>query len=204
MLAFQTLLGTFRNLIVLALCTNLLDAVLPFVTFCNAFLMVAFLDTKMHFIHEMYYNIFNSKLDFFNIVRLMVSPSGSYSTNTLLSQYNFSPNLFFNISGEFLLMVIFLGITVFLKLGSIFCNSERMRQMKASLRGLWNGLFIALLPQLATFSGFHLRMMDGSSGIINVFISAGVMVLFILFFIQLVCQIRNIINKIEYIEDTRF
>jgi hypothetical protein len=99
MLAFQTLLQTYRNLIVIGLCCNLIDSVLPFVTLCSAFLMVGFLDTQMHYIHDMYYNVFNSKLDFFNIVRLMVTPSGSTSANPLLSQYNFSSSLFFDISG---------------------------------------------------------------------------------------------------------
>lgn len=99
MLAFQTLLQTFRNLIVITLCFNLIDSVLPFVTLCNAFLLVGLLDTQMHYLHEMYYNIFNSKFDFFNIVRLMMTPSDSSSANPQLAKYNLSGILFFNISG---------------------------------------------------------------------------------------------------------
>jgi hypothetical protein len=71
-----------------------------------------------------------------------------------------------------------------------------MRLIKASLRGLWNGLFIALLPQLATFSGFHVRMVDSGSAIINMVSAVSVFSLFLLFFIQLVCQIRGITSKI--------
>jgi len=71
--------------------------------------------------------------------------------------------------------------------------------MKASLRGLWNGLFVALLPQLATFSGFHIRIIDGDETVTNMISSICVLGLFVLFFIQLVCQIRGITSKIEYI-----
>ena len=67
-----------------------------------------------------------------------------------------------------------------------------------------NGLMLALLPQLATFSGFHIRMLDGSSKVINGIGSVSIFTVFLVFFIFLLIQIRGIISKIEYIEDTRY
>ena len=72
------------------------------------------------------------------------------------------------------------------------------------MRPLLNGLMLALLPQLATFAGFHIRMLDGSLKIVNGVGSVGIFTVFLVFLIFLIIQIRGITSKIEYIEDTRF
>lgn len=95
-----------------------------------------------------------------------------------------------------MLAVIFLAITIFLKVGSIFINSEKIRSAKTVLRGLWNGVFLALLPRIATFTGFHVRMIHGSEDIINIIFCALLCLLYIFFFIQLLLHIRGINSKI--------
>ena len=123
MFAFEILFQTFRNLILIAFCTNLLDACLPFILLCDSFLMMAFLDTEMHLLQQFYYNIFNSKYDLFNAIRLGASPSPSSDCITSLSKYNFTENIAFNLSGEIVVVIIFLTITILLKIGTIFCSS---------------------------------------------------------------------------------
>lgn len=123
MTCFQILLQTFRNLILIAFCLNVMDYFLPFITLCNSFLLMGLLKTDMYTVKDFYYNIFNSRTDFFNIVRLMMGSSSDSDTLPQLAQYNFSSNLFRNLGGEILLLVIALGVIVFLKVGSIFCKS---------------------------------------------------------------------------------
>ena len=123
MMAIETLLSTFRNLIIIGVCSNLLDAFLPFVTLCNSFLLMGLLKTDMYDVKTFYSNIFSAKLDFFNIVRLIISPGASSDTLEQLAQYDFSSNILFNLAGEVTLIVIFFSVFLALKLGSIFCNS---------------------------------------------------------------------------------
>ena len=75
--------------------------------------------------------------------------------------------------------------------------------MKTALRPAWNGLIMALLPQLAIFAGFHMKMLDGSLIVLNGFGSIGIFIIFGVFLVMLLIQTRNIVSKIEYIEDTR-
>lgn len=123
MMAIETLLSTFRNLIIIGVCSNMLDAFLPFVTLCNSFLMMGFLKTDMYDVKTFYTNVFSAKLDFFNIVRLIVSPGASSDTLEQLAQYDFSSNILFNLAGEITLIVIFFSVFLAIKLSSIFCNS---------------------------------------------------------------------------------
>jgi len=72
MLCFQILLSTFRNLILIAFCLNVMDSFLPFITLCNSFLLMGLLKIDMYTVKDFYFNIFNSRTDFFNIIRLMM------------------------------------------------------------------------------------------------------------------------------------
>ena len=90
MLCFQVLLQTFRNLILIAFALNTLDSFLPFITLCNSFLMLGLLKTDMYTVKDFYYNIFNSRTDFFNIVRLAMTSSTDEDALPQLAQYNFS------------------------------------------------------------------------------------------------------------------
>ena len=76
--------------------------------------------------------------------------------------------------------------------------------MKTALRPVMNGLMLALLPQLGTFAGFHIRMLDGSMKVVNGFGAVVIFILFVVFFVFLLLQTRGIISKFEYIEDTRY
>ena len=118
MTCVQILLQTFRNLILIAFCLNVMDSFLPFITLCNSFLVMGLLKTDMYTVNDFYYNIFNSKTDFFNIIRLMMGSSPDSDTLTQLAQYNFSSNIFSNLGGEIVLLIIALAIIVFLKVGS--------------------------------------------------------------------------------------
>ena len=84
---------------------------------------MGFLKTDMYDVKTFYSNVFSAKLDFFNIVRLIVSPGASPDTLEQLAQYDFSSNILFNLAGEITLIVIFFSVFLGLKLGSIFCNS---------------------------------------------------------------------------------
>ena len=94
------------------------------------------------------------------------------------------------------MLVIFLAIFGGLKLSSICCKSEKFRSIKTALRPIMNGLVISLLPQLCTFAGFHLRMLNGSNSAINGIGSISILIGLVLYFILLLCQIRGIISKI--------
>jgi hypothetical protein len=135
---------------------------------------------------------------------LGMSPAPDGDTLGQLAQYGYGTNIFFNLSGEFAVSVIFLAVTIGLKVGSIFCNNERLRSIRTAFRPMWNGYFLAILPRVATFSGFHIRMLEGGSGAINGLASCCIFLLFIFFFIILLLQIRLISSKMEYIEESRF
>ena len=123
MLGCEVFFSSFRNLILIALCCNMLETVLPLVILCESFLMMGLLDTQMYNVATFYYNVFNSKMDLFNTLRLMIAPGPDSDTLSQLSQYGFSSNVLFNISAELLVGVVFLLIVILIKVGSIFCNS---------------------------------------------------------------------------------
>ena len=138
------------------------------------------------------------------MVRLGVSSTFDPEALPQIGRYNFSNNIMVNLSGELVLVVIVLAVTIVVRVGSIFVNSERLRQVKTVMRPLWNGFFMALLPQLGTFAGFGIRMLDTSGKVINGMGSVCLFIVFVLFLVQLWFQIRGITTKVEYIEDTRY
>lgn len=85
--------------------------------------MLGLLNCKMYTLKDFYYNVFNSSTDIMNAIRLGISSGADENTFAVLAQYNFSSNMFVNLSGEIIVSAIFLCVTVFLKVGSIFMNS---------------------------------------------------------------------------------
>lgn len=193
-----------RYLLLVGLLSNSIDVFLPFILFSECFLMLGFLNCDMFTLKDFYYNVFNSKVDILNAIRLGMSPGADDSTITVLAQYNFSSVIFYNLAGEFLFVIVFLAITIFLKVASIFMNSEKIRAAKGVLRGLWNGCFMALLPRVATFTGFHFRMISGAADIVNILVCGLLCLIYVIFFIQLLLHTRKINSKLEYIEGSRF
>lgn len=165
--------------------------------------MFAFFNCDEHHLNTFFYNIFNSKFDVLNLIRVIISPGPDSKTITQIAQYNYTTNIFFNLSGEFLLAIIFLVITVLVNFGASCIKTETLREAKTKMRPRWNALFMALFPRLATFAGFHFRMISSTEDIMNGIICSVLGLLFIAYFIQLLLQIRRINSKIEYIDDSR-
>lgn len=78
-------------------------------------MMVGLLTNNKHHLNEFYYDTFNSKLDFMNLIRMGITPQKSEETLEILSRYNFSNLLFFNISGEIFYVLIVLSVILILK-----------------------------------------------------------------------------------------
>ena len=163
--------------------------------------MLAFFNCKQYHLSAMYQNIFSSKVDMINLVRLIFTSGSEESTIELLRQYDLSTNIMHNILGEVVISSIFLLITILMKVASIFINSEKIRRLKTKLRAMWNGLFIAFLPRIATFTGIHLRLSEQNP--VNGVFAAAFLAAFVFFFIALLLQIRNINSKIEYLEESK-
>jgi hypothetical protein len=159
--------------------------------------MLSFLSCQMHTLQNMYINIHTSNLDIFNIIRHKISPTSDSLTPLLLSQYGYTTLLPYNISGEITVAVIFIIITIFLKIGGIASKSEKIRLINTKIRPLWNVFFVAILPRIATFTGFHIRMIQDttSTSITNGIFCTIFCIAFIFFFIQLIVHIRRINSK---------
>ena len=99
MTVFQSVLELSRYLLLIGLLSNSIDVFLPFILFSECFLMMGFLNCEMFTLQDFYYNIFNSKADILNAIRLGMSPGPDTSTIAVLAQYNFTTIIFFNISG---------------------------------------------------------------------------------------------------------
>ena len=78
-------------------------------------MMVGLLTNNKHHLNGFYYDTFNSKLDFMNLIRMGITPQKSEETLEILSRYNFSNLLFFNISGEIFYVLIVLSVILILK-----------------------------------------------------------------------------------------
>jgi len=61
-------------MILIGLLTNTLNLLLPFIIFSESFLMLAFWTNSKYDLGIFYFNIFNSKIDVLNFIRLLVSP----------------------------------------------------------------------------------------------------------------------------------
>lgn len=82
--------------------------------------MLAFWATSKHDLTDFYYTVFNSKLNLINIVRLLVSPGADSRTLPQMAQYNFSTVVLYNVSQEFVLAVLVLAATIFVRLEYVF------------------------------------------------------------------------------------
>jgi hypothetical protein len=80
--------------------------------------MLGMLNCDQHYINTFFSNIFNSKKDLMNIIRLGISPGADSNTLSPIAQYNFASNIFYNISGEFFLIVVFIGVSASISVGA--------------------------------------------------------------------------------------
>ena len=91
--------------------------------FMETFMMLGLLTNNKHYLDTFYYDTFNSKLDLMNFVRMSFSPQQDASTLEILTRYNFSNQLFFNIAGEFFFIILILFLTFVLKILQIFIKN---------------------------------------------------------------------------------
>jgi len=61
--------------------------------------MLGMWSCQKHYLYNLYYNVFNSKWDIINALRLMSSSGADTDTISALSQYNFNSLIISNISG---------------------------------------------------------------------------------------------------------
>ncbi len=83
-------------------------------------LMLGLLDNDKHYLMDFYKEALTSHLDIINAIRINLFTSNDHLTlsgNFLLTQYGYSENLFANISGELVLIIVYLVITIFIKVG---------------------------------------------------------------------------------------
>jgi hypothetical protein len=114
-----------------------------------------------------------------------------------ISLYGFSNNLLENIAGELLISVIFLVITVIIIALNTFLKYEKLRLIKSKLRQIWNGYFFMIMPRLAIFSGFQIRLVtDTDSGVLNAVITSIVFIILIAYFVTLLMQVRKLNSRI--------
>ena len=193
----KIILPLFRNLILVGTIFNLCDVFLPFILFSESLLLLGFWPAHKHQLDDFLKLTLNSKLDIMGTVRQLISGDITASTPSIFANVGFTDNIFLNLSGEFILAIIFLVFTVVVKMVSSICQSEKARCFASRLRCRWNGFFIGILPRLATLSTLHLTS-DGKESMITFVILA---VLIIAFWIQLFIHLRWVVAKPSCIED---
>jgi hypothetical protein len=109
---FKALLLISRNLIIVGMLTNTIDVFLPLVLLNECFLMVGLWTCQKHYLFLLFDGVFNSSWDIFNAIRLMVQPSISADNLPQMKQYNLSPLVIFNLSGEIAIAILLLVFTV--------------------------------------------------------------------------------------------
>lgn len=192
-----------RNLILIGLFTNCIDLFLPLILLSEAFLMLAFWVCQKHYMAALFSNVFASYWDIFNAIRLLIQPSITTTNLPQLSQYDFSPIILFNLSGEFLVALLLLFFTVFSRVTAVCLRYEWLRSMAARLRPIWNGYFFAILPRIGVFTGLHWRLVGigASFDVLNGIVCSLFSALIIFYFIALLVQTRRANSKLERVED---
>jgi len=96
-------------------------------------------------------------------------------------------------------------VTIFIKAGAALLKFEKLRSMNSKLRGIWNAYLFCLMPRVLTFSSFSIREMSFETfgDIFYPSIGIAFIVLYIVYFIQLLVQIRRINSKTQYLEESR-
>lgn len=112
-----------RSLFIAVILSNTIDIFMPMFVFMETFMMLGLLTNNKHYLDTFYYNTFNSKLDFMNLIRMSFSPEKDPNTLEILTRYNFSHMLFFNISGEFFFIIIMLFLTLLVKILQVFIKN---------------------------------------------------------------------------------
>lgn len=179
---------------------------MPLFIFMETFMMLGLLTNNKHYLDTFYTNTFNSKLDVMNLIRMSFSPEKDANTLEILTRYNFSHMLFFNISGEFLFMIIMLFLTLVVKILQVFIKNEKLRHANNKLRPIWNGIIFYFSPRLLTFAGYQFRSIISSnvSVIMNTIFAVIIAVGLLVFFALLLAQIKRINSRMEYLDDSRF
>lgn len=174
---------------------------MPMLTFMETFMMLGLLTNNKHLLNDFYYNTFNSKLDVMNLIRMGFSPEKDPATLEILSRYNLSNLIFFNLSGEFILVLIVLCVSLIIKGLQICFKMEKLRYANTKLRPVWNGLVFYLLPRTLTFVGYQFRSLSGPTApiIMNGILASLIFIALVVFFVMLVSQIKKINSRYEYL-----
>lgn len=114
---------------------------------------------------------------------------------SLLSQYGFSSNLLANLSGELIITLILIAFTIIIKLSPFLVQHERLRLISSKIKGVWNGYFLAILPRITTFIGWHSRIisLDPINNIMNIIVLSILGIAVLTVFIMLIVEIRGIV-----------
>ena len=202
----QVVVCLCRNIVLVALVTNSFSMWLPLLLFIESFMMVGFWTHDVHYITKMYVNIFNSKLDGFNLLRMMFSKNPTESKISIINDYGYSNKFFANISGEVAVLVLLLIASIAIKSSNIFIKSEKIRSISSKIRPVWNGYICWMTPKLLTMAGLQFRGMTltpSGLDILNCLLAALAIVGIIVYIVLLIVQIRKINSKLEYIEESR-
>ena len=92
-----------------------------------------------------------------NLIRIGMTPSPDAEALPILQLYGYSSDIFFNISGEFIMAVVLLVFTLLIKAANIFMKMENFRILNSKLRPVWNGFGFCVMPRVAMFIGFQTR-----------------------------------------------
>ena len=104
-----------RSLSLIVIATNKLDLFMPLLIFMEIFNMMGLFTNTKHYLNTFYFNVFNLKLDLMNLIRVSFKTEKNPNTLEILSRYNFNHEFFYNISGEFILILVCVVITLTLK-----------------------------------------------------------------------------------------
>lgn len=161
--------------------------------------MVGFWTHDAHYITAMYMSIFNSKLDGFNLLRMMFSKNPTESKISIINDYGYSNKFFANVSGEISVLVILLIASIVIKFSNIFIKSQKVRSISSKIRPVWNGYICWMTPKLMTMAGLQFKGMTSTpTGLdtLNSFLAALAIVGIIVYIVLLVFQIRKINSKL--------
>ena len=187
----KVVLPLLRNLILVGTVFNLSDAFLPWIIFSESLLLLGFWPESKHQLDDFFKGALNSKIDIMGAMRQSMSGEITADTPVIFANAGFVDSAFLNLSGEFIWAIIFLALTVMIKMAGSFCRNERARRFASKLRCRWNGFFMGILPRVATITTLH--MSAGGAG--SIVVSVILLILIIAFWIQLFLHLRWVVAK---------
>ena len=88
-----------RNLVIISTLTVSFDLWMPLLIFIETFLCLGYWTHNAHLFTTLFKDIYSSKLDIFNLIRMGISSSSDISTNSYLAAYGLSNKFVVNCAG---------------------------------------------------------------------------------------------------------